>query len=133
MEISRAKKRPVFDLVSVSSSSSVSVEGKGLENELSSTNWKECGRPVDIERILKAAWHTQFSEASSFASARVEEVGLPGHSDFIPKDLNFEGRQFCIRWSCFVGVEVVAAWQRGEIGCGGGFYSEEELKMYKVR
>lgn len=120
-------------MISVSSDSSVSVEGKGLEDEQSSNHCKELVRPINIEMILKAAWSTQFSQASRFVSARVEEVGLPGHPDFIPKFLNFEHHNFCFRWSCFVAVQAVSAWQRGEVECSDGFYSEEELKMYKVK
>jgi hypothetical protein len=133
MESFRIKKRSVFDLISVSSDSSISVEGKGLEDEQSSNHCNELVRPVNIEMILKAARNTQFSQAGRFVSARVEEVGLPGHPDFIPKFLNFERRNFCFRWSCIVATQMVSAWQQGETGRSDGFYSEEELGVYKVK
>jgi hypothetical protein len=89
--------------------------------------------PVNIETMLRSAWKTQFGQASSFISARVEEVGVSGPPVFIPVSLNIERRNFCVRWSSSVGVEVVAAWQRGEAGCSGGFYSKKEATKYKVK
>lgn len=88
--------------------------------------------PVNIETMLRGAWKTQFGQASNFVSARAEEVGLSGPPTFIPVSLNIERRNFCIRWPCSVGVEVVAAWQRGEAGRSGGFYSKKEATKYKV-
>jgi hypothetical protein len=92
MQSFQIKKRPVFDLISVSSGSSARIEGKGLEEKQSNNQGKELMGPVNIETILRGAWKTQFGQAGCFVSARVEEVGLPSPLDFIPVSLNIERR-----------------------------------------
>lgn len=151
MESCRIKKSPMFDLFSNSSDSSVPIPKNALKDKTQADQNKELVEDTitsprksrnqaedqmegfdSIESILDATWKSKCGQASSFISARVEEACLPGHPGFISKSSDTKQRHICVIWSCFVAVEVVAAWQRGETGRSGGFYSEEELKKYKV-